>query len=264
MKKFLKILLLIILIFYALICFFMFSNQKKLILQPRASTPQLQFSNIKDIKILSQNYLLDAWVVENDSKTYVLFLHWNAGNIWEFQTYIKLFNQLKINALLVDYRWFWTSQWTINSENDLYEDWKAWLKYLLDRWIENKNIIIWGYSLWGWVASQISQNQNLKWVVLDSTFSSMKELVKSKYPYLPIEMLLKYKLESDKKIKNISAPILIIHSKQDWFIPYTNWQQLFDLANENKKIIFTSGWHANSINVSFEQYKKAIQDFLSN
>ena len=49
----------------------------------------------------------------------------------------------------------------------------------------------------------------------------MVEAGKTKYPYLPVRLLLKDKYESDKKIKNIISPILIMHGKVDQIVPFS-------------------------------------------
>ena len=60
-----------------------------------------------------------------------------------------------------------------------------------------------------------------------------------KYPYLPVKLLLKDKYESDKKIKNINSPILIMHGKVDNIVPFHMGKKMFELANEPKYSYFS-------------------------
>ena len=62
---------------------------------------------------------------------------------------------------------------------------------------------------------------------------------KSKYPIFPIKLLLKDKYESDKKIKNIKSPILIMHGEVDKIVPFWMGKKMFDLANEPKYSYFS-------------------------
>ena len=48
----------------------------------------------------------------------------------------------------------------------------------------------------------------------------MIDAAKNKYPIFPIRFLLKDKYESDKKIKNIKSPLLIMHGKVDKIVPF--------------------------------------------
>jgi dipeptidyl aminopeptidase/acylaminoacyl peptidase len=43
----------------------------------------------------------------------------------------------------------------------------------------------------------------------------MDTMAKKHYSYLPIKLLLKYHFNNYEKIQNITAPILVIHSKND-------------------------------------------------
>ena len=62
---------------------------------------------------------------------------------------------------------------------------------------------------------------------------------KSKYPIFPIKLLLKDKYESDKKIKNINSPILIMHGEIDKIVPFWMGKKMFELANEPKYSYFS-------------------------
>ena len=62
---------------------------------------------------------------------------------------------------------------------------------------------------------------------------------KSKYPIFPIKLLLKDKYESDKKIKNIKSPILIMHGEIDKIVPFWMGKKMFEIANEPKYSYFS-------------------------
>ena len=102
----------------------------------------------------------------------------------------------------------------------------------------NNNIIIYGESLGTGVTTEIAQNKNFAGIILESPFTSMIEAGKSKYPIFPIRLLLKDKYESDKKIKNINSPILIMHGKSDKLVPFWMGEKLFNMANEPKYSFF--------------------------
>jgi len=54
-----------------------------------------------------------------------------------------------------------------------------------------------------------------------------------------VSFLLKDKYENKKKIKNINAPILIMHGAKDTIVPFSMGQKIFELANEPKYSYFT-------------------------
>ena len=65
----------------------------------------------------------------------------------------------------------------------------------------------------------------------------MEKAAKIYYPYLPITLLLKDKYNSEKKIKNIKTPILIMHGKKDNIVPFYMGERLFKIANKPKKFL---------------------------
>ncbi len=67
----------------------------------------------------------------------------------------------------------------------------------------------------------------------------MIEAGKDKYPYLPVKFLLKDKYESEKKIKNIKSPILIMHGKVDNIVPFYMGKKMYELANNPKYSYFS-------------------------
>ena len=102
-----------------------------------------------------------------------------------------------------------------------------------------KNIIIYGESLGTGVAVEIAQKKYFAGVILESPFTSMIDAGKSKYPFLPISFLLKDKYESNKKIKNIKSPILVMHGKVDKIVPFNMGRKMYELANKPKYFYFS-------------------------
>ena len=62
----------------------------------------------------------------------------------------------------------------------------------------------------------------------------MVNMGKKYYPFFPITLLLKDRFESDKKINNVLAPVLIMHGKVDKIVPYDMGKKMYELANEPK------------------------------
>ena len=67
----------------------------------------------------------------------------------------------------------------------------------------------------------------------------MTDVGKTVYPFFPVSLLLKDKYESDKKIKNIKSPILIMHGEDDKIVPFWMGEKIYQLANEPKYSYFT-------------------------
>ena len=66
----------------------------------------------------------------------------------------------------------------------------------------------------------------------------MIDAAKNVYPYFPINLLLKDRYENDKKIMDITSPILIMHGEADNIVPFWMGKKLYELANDPKYSYF--------------------------
>jgi len=237
------IILLIFILIYLFILISTYLFQRNLLYHPTEnnySGDQLLVS-VEKIKIKTKdNIELLSWYHNknnNDYKT-ILFLHGNAGTLENRIHKINHFKDMNINFLLVAWRGFSGNKGK-PTEKNLYEDARSALQWLESKGIKENNIIIYGESLGTGVATEIAQNKNFAGIILESPFTSMIEAGKDKYPYLPVKFLLKDKYESEKKIKNIKSPILIMHGKVDNIVPFYMGKKMYELANNPKYSYFS-------------------------
>ena len=197
--------------------------------------------NIEKVKITTDdNINLLAWYHKKDIKNYktILYLHGNAGSLENRIHKVNHFNDMNINFLLLAWRGF-NGNAGKPTEQGLYQDARSAVKWLINQGVREENIIIYGESLGTGVATEIAQNQNFAGIILESPFTSMVAAGKSKYPIFPIKLLLKDKYESEKKIKNITSPILVMHGEVDNIVPFWMGEKIFQLANEPKYSYFS-------------------------
>ena len=116
----------------------------------------------------------------------------------------------------------------------MYEDARTAINFLLKKGIFEQDIILYGESLGTGVAVEISQNKNFAGIILEAPFTSMIELGQKYYPFFPVKFLLKDKYESNKKIKNLKSPILVMHGKKDKIVPFYMGENIFNMANNPK------------------------------
>ena len=238
--------ILILLIFVLIYLFILISTylfQRNLLYHPSENNyfgDQLLVS-VEKVKIKTKdNIELLSWYHtknNNDYKT-ILFLHGNAGTLENRIHKINHFKDMNINFLLVAWRGFSGNKGQPTEQN-LYEDARSAVKWLESKGIKENNIIIYGESLGTGIATEIAQNKNFAGIILESPFTSMIEAGKDKYPYLPVKFLLKDKYESEKKIKNIKSPILIMHGKVDNIVPFHMGKKMYELANNPKYSYFS-------------------------
>ena len=218
---------------------------------------------IDKIKIKTKDDIeLISWYHKKNIKNYktILFLHGNAGSLDNRIHKINHFKEMKINFLLVSWRGFNGNKGK-PTEQGLYEDGRSAVRWLKSQGISEKNIILYGESLGTGIVTEIAQNKNFAGIILESPFTSMIDAGKDKYPYLPVKLLLKDKYESNKKIKNIKSPVLIMHGKVDTIVPFHMGEKMYRLANEPKYSYFSEyDDHMMEYNTNL---LKALENFIS-
>ena len=264
MNYFMTILLIFILVYFIiLISTYIF--QRNLLYHPTEnnySGDQIVVS-IEKVKIKTQDGIeLMSWYHEKNLDNYktVLFLHGNAGSLENRIHKINHFKDMNINFLIIAWRGF---SWNKGkpTEKGLYEDPRSAVTWLKSKGIKENNIIIYGESLGTGVATETAQNKNFAGIILESPFTSMIDAGKDKYPYLPVSLLLKDKYESNKKLKNINIPILIMHGKVDNLVPFHMGQKMYEMSNEPKYSYFSEyDDHMMEYNLTL---LNALKDFIN-
>ena len=233
----------LVIIVYLLVTISLYIFQRSLLYHPAENNyfGDKLTVNIEKVKITTEDDIeLLAWYHNKDIKKYktILYLHGNAGSLENRIHKINHFNDMNINFLLLAWRGF-NGNLGKPTEQGLYQDAKSAVKWLMNKGITEENIIIYGESLGTGVATEIAQKKNFAGIILESPFTSMIAAGKSKYPIFPIKLLLKDKYESDKKIKNIMSPILVMHGEADKIVPFWMGEKIFQMANEPKYSYFS-------------------------
>ena len=267
LKKFRNILLLflqIIIFVYILILIFLYFYQRNLMYHPNEnnySDDQITV-NIKKVKIItSDNIELLGWYHEKDLKKHktIIFFHGNAGSLENRIHKLNHFREMDVNFLIIAWRGFSGNKGK-PSEKGLYEDGKSAINWLLDKGVQEKDIVIYGESLGTGVATHLSQNKNFGGLILETPFTSMIDAAKTFYPYIPVGLLLKDKFDNKSKIKNVSIPVLIMHGEVDQIVPFFMGKKMYEIANEPKYSYFTK--HDNHMMEYDENLIKALNSFL--
>jgi len=261
----LAVLLLILVSIYFFILISTYIFQRNLLYHPKENNyfGDTLTVEIEKVKINTQDGIeLLSWYHNKNLNSYktILFLHGNAGSLENRIHKINHFKEMNVNFLLISWRGFSGNKGK-PTEKGLYEDAKSAVAWLKSKGVNENNIIIYGESLGTGVATEIAQNKNFAGIILESPFTSMVDAGKNKYPYLPVRLLLKDKYESNRKIKNIKSPILIMHGKVDNLVPFDMGKKMYELANEPKYYYFSEyDDHMMEYN---EKLLQVLKDFIS-
>jgi fermentation-respiration switch protein FrsA (DUF1100 family) len=256
---------------YAALCLSLFFMQSKLLYYPAIPSRNLTASPA-DINleydtvtlITSDHVKLHGWFIPAaHERGTLLFFHGNAGNISHRLDSLKIFHELGLSTLIIDYRGYGRSQGTI-SELGTYLDAEAAWKYLTEsRKIPAQAIVVFGRSLGAAIGAYIAVQQKPAALILESAFTSVPDLAARLYPFLPVRLLSRFHYNTEKLLLSVSCPVLIIHSSDDEIIPYENGLQLYKRARNPKRFLELHGDHNQGFLVSGKLYKDGLQEFVT-
>ncbi|MBI2290749.1 MAG: alpha/beta hydrolase [Betaproteobacteria bacterium] len=253
---------------YAVILLLVFLFQARLVYFPEVgralvATPRAVGLDFEEVRLAADGATLHGWwVPATAARGAVLVLHGNAGNISHRLEYLTMFNRLGYATLIVDYRGYGKSSGT-PSEDGTYRDGEAAWRHLTEmRKFAPRDIVLFGESLGGGVATWLALQHPPRALVLASTFTSAPDLGAQVYPWLPVRWLARIEYKNLERIPRITAPVLIAHSKGDDIIPFSHGQALFGAAREPKQFLEMRGGHNDGFIFMREEWVREVGAFL--
>ncbi len=209
--------------------------------------------------------MINAWFFEQrQSDKVVLVFHGNGGNISYNLDLAKGLLEYHFSVLLLDYRGYGESKGK-PSEEGTYLDSQAALDYLLaQKGYKPDDIILLGRSLGGPIAARLASIAHPRALVLDSTFTSLKDIGSEIYPFLPVRRFFKFEYDTLAYVRRTNVPVLIIHSAEDDYISFEHAQKIFEAVKTKKSLIEIKGNHNSSFVTSQDIYLEAIRNFIDN
>jgi pimeloyl-ACP methyl ester carboxylesterase len=167
---------------------------------------------------------------DSGSRSTLLYFYGNASCINSSLGQFEEFRRLGANVLIPEYAGYGMSSGK-PSEAGCYATADAAYDYLLTRRdVDPKKIVAAGWSLGGGVAIDLASRRPVGGLATFCTFSSMTDMARRKYPYVPVSRLLRHRFESERKIKTITCPILLGHGETDARVPYFMRDRLAEAA----------------------------------
>lgn len=211
----------------------------------------------------SDGVSVHGWFVPADSERVLLYFHGNAGNIAHRLYSIREWRDLDLSVFIIDYRGYGQSGGK-PGEQGLYKDGEAAWRYLTDeRGVAPDDIVLFGRSLGGSVASWLATRENPAALIVESSFTSVPDIGQEAYPWLPVKWLSRYRHPTRDHVAQANGPILVIHSRDDEIIPFHHGEAIFDAANEPKRFLEIRGGHNDGHALSARVYRDGMRDFLN-
>ncbi len=224
---------------------------------------------------------LKGWLIySKNSKGIVICLHGYPANKSDILPVVE-FLYPDFSLLLFDFRAHGESEGKVCYFGlKEYLDVESAINFIKnDKRTKDLSIGIWGYSFGGAVGIISSSKYNeIKALVSDSAFANFPDMVKNYYKKLgPLKYIFSsfsiflgryvfrcdFKLNSPENfIKNVKCPVLIIHSRNDEFVPFSHAEKLYGLANFPKEIYVVEGTHTGLERAYTDEYRKRVKRFF--
>ena len=167
-------------------------------------------------------------------------------------------------VLLFDYRGYGGNRGA-PSEAGLLADARAARAYLLGRAdVEASRLVYFGESLGGAVAIALAGEHEPAAMVLRSPFTSLVDVGRVHYSFLPVSLFLWDRFASIDAIGDITCPMLVVAGDRDRIVPVGQSRRLFDAARGPKELVILAGGDHNDPQVAVgEEMIGAVVRFLS-
>lgn len=173
----------------------------------------------------------------------VLMCQGNGGDRSMRAPLAAALNRLGMSVLLFDYRGFGGNPGR-PTEEGLAADARAAQAWLATQPGVDRIVYI-GESLGAAVAVGLALERPPQVLVLRSPFTSLADVGRVHYPWLPVRRLLLDRYPSLDRIGSVHVPVLVIAGDRDNIVPESLSRRLFDAANEPKRYLLVPGANHN-------------------
>jgi fermentation-respiration switch protein FrsA (DUF1100 family) len=204
------------------------------------------------------------WGTPPDPKATIVWFHGNAGNVYHRQDdFFRFVRACRLAVLIVDYRGYGRSEGSPD-EAGLYLDARAALDFLVARGVPSESVYVLGRSLGGAVAIELATARPVKGLILESTFSSAKDMAKAMFRIFPAHWFIRTRFPNEERIATLELPILHFHGRRDRVVPFSQGERLAKAATKADHEFVPVDTDHNDLSILMgDEYFRRIVDFVS-
>lgn len=217
--------------------------------------PSSNFINTQEAYKVVNHGNLHGWLLEYaNSDKIILFCHGNSGNISHCESKAISLRNLGYNVMIFDYSGYGRSS-GVPSESQMYKD-TSYIVSLLRQKYTPDQIILYGYSMGGPVATYTALRYSIPVLILEAPLPGIKPLIKYRYPYLSFLSIFFNEFDTASYLSKYKGRSLILHSQTDEIIPFESVQEILTMCT---KFIEIDGSHNMPI-IPWQEIKNFIDN----
>ena len=192
-------------------------------------------------------------------KGLLLYFHGNTKSIKGWAKYARDFYRYDYDVVLVDYRGFGKSTGK-RSEQKMLSDMQFVYDKLQAQYTED-HLIVYGRSMGSGFATKLACDNHPRYLILDSPYFNFLKVIERFLPMLPVRIVLRFQLRTDKWLPDVQCHTYIIHGTKDRLIPIRHSEKLQKINPKKITLIRIVGGRHNNL-PSFDEYHNFIRDIL--
>ena len=180
-------------------------------------------------------------------KGLILYFHGNTRSIKGWARYAKDFYRYDYDVVLLDYRGFGKSTGKRGEK-------------MKEKYGEN-HLIVYGRSMGSGFATKLACDNSPRYLILDAPYFNFLRVIERFLPILPVRIVLRFHLRTDRWIPKVKCHTYIIHGTKDKLIPIRHSEALQAINPRIITLIRIHGGGHNNL-PSYDEYHNFIRDIL--
>ena len=219
----------------------LYLKQRQILFRPDTTRPDAASAGVPGLTAITlptqAGLDLLAWWVPPASpdRHVVLYLHGNGGNLSDRADRLGELAASGLGVLMPEYPGYGGNPGQ-PSETALFDTAKAASSFLAAHGIEDRRVAAYGESLGTGVAVRFAAGRKLAGLVLESPFTSVTQLARDRYWYLPVNWLLRDRFDILSRMPQIRSPVLVAFGEQDDVVPPWMGRAVFAAAPDPKRL----------------------------
>ncbi len=191
------------------------------------------------------HFVQSSGAVPHRAETTIFYCHGNRDHLFHYWDRVEILYELGYQVLIFDYRGYGRSEDVEATEAGIYADAEAAYDHLLSLpQVNPDRVVFYGYSLGGAPCVELASRYDDQpaALVTEAIFRSVEDLLQdSAGASLHASMGTDLRFDNFAKIRDVGAPILLLHGREDTFIRREYAVELFNRAAEPKALYLQPG-----------------------
>ena len=236
-----KALLVTVLVVYVAFAAFAWFVSDRMIFQP--PSPSYRAGQLPIVMVPTEGGSIATLYLPNPHATVTaLYAHGNAEDLGHVAPLLEELRSAGFAVLAFDYRGYGMSTGgppsTSGATSDMETVYRHAVKTLA---IPPSRLVLYGRSVGSGPATDLAARVPIGGLVLESAFVSAFRVL-TKVPLLPFD-----RFDNLRHLRQVHAPILVIHGTADEVIPFSHGRRLYEAAGQPKQPLWIEGAHHNDV-----------------